>query len=78
MPSSLHGPARYWDARDSVVERQLNFPQIVLWVAIENQARAFDVNFAHRMGEVELSQQLNSNPDPAPNLLFNRRRTNEK
>lgn len=37
----------------SVLERQLNLRQIVLRVALENQARAFDANFARREGEVE-------------------------
>ena len=35
---------------DLGLKRQLNFRQIVLRVALENQARAFDVNFARRDG----------------------------
>ena len=35
-------------------ERQLNLGQIVLRIAFEDHARAFDVNFARREGEAEL------------------------
>ena len=33
---------------------QLNFRQIILRVALGDEARAFDVNFARREGEVKL------------------------